>query len=84
MRSIIMNEPDEISELLREIRDIQTEHLSEYKRVTQRSLELQERAVERQEKIGRLYVRVILASAILVLGISGVIIYVISLLPRRY
>jgi hypothetical protein len=79
-----MNEPDEISELLREIRDIQTEHLSEYKRVTQRSLELQERAVERQEKIGRLYVRVILASAILVLGIIVVIIYVISLLPRRY
>lgn len=84
MRSIIMNEPDEISELLREIRNIQTEHLSEYKRVTQRSLELQERAVERQEKIGRLYVRVILASAILVLGIIVVIIYVISLLPRRY
>jgi len=79
-----MNEPDEISEMLREIRDIQTEHLNEYKRVTQRSLELQERAVERQEKIGRLYVRVILASAILVLGIIAVIIYVISFLPKRY
>ena len=79
-----MNEPDEISELLREIRDIHTEHLNEYKRVTQRSLELQERAVERQENIGRLYVRVILASAILVLGIIAVIIYVISFLPKRY
>ena len=79
-----MNEPDEISGLLREIRDIQTEHLNEYKRVTQRSLELQERAVERQEKIGRLYVRVILASAILVLGIIALIIYVISFLPKRY
>ena len=78
-----MNEPDEISELLRAIRDIHTEHLNEYKRVTQRSLELQERAVERQEKIGRLYVRVILASAILVLGIIAVIIYVISFLPKR-
>ena len=79
-----MNEPDEISEMLREIRDIQTEHLNEYKRVTQRSLELQERAVERQEKIGRLYVRVILASAILVLGIIALIIYAISFLPKRY
>ncbi len=79
-----MNEPDEISEMLREIRDIQNEHLNEYKRVTQRSLELQERAVERQEKIGRLYVRVILASAILVLGIIALIIYVISFLPKRY
>ena len=84
MRSIIMNEPDEISELLREIRDIQTEHLNEYKRVTQRSLELQERAVKRQEKLSSLYVRVILASAILVLGIVAVIIYLISFLPRRY
>lgn len=79
-----MNEPDEISEMLSEIRDIQTEHLNEYKRVTQRSLELQERAVERQEKIGRLYVRVILASAILVLGIIALIIYAISFLPKRY
>lgn len=79
-----MNEPDEISELLREIRDIQTEHLNEYKRVTQRSLELQERAVKRQEKLSTLYVRVILASAILVLGIVSVIIYLISFLPRRY
>lgn len=79
-----MNEPDEISELLREIRDIQTEHLNEYKRVTQRSLELQERAVKRQEKLSSLYVRVILASAILVLGIVAVIIYLISFLPRRY
>jgi len=79
-----MNEPDEISEMLREIRDIQTEHLNEYKRVTQRSLELQERAVERQENIGRLYVRVILASAILVLGIIALIIYAISFLPKRY
>lgn len=79
-----MNEPDEISELLREIRDIQTEHLNEYKRVTQRSLELQERAVKRQEKLSSLYVRVILASAILVLGIVSVIIYLISFLPRRY
>ena len=78
-----MNEPDEISELLRAIRDIHTEHLNEYKRITQRSLELQERAVERQEKIGRLYVRVILASAILVLGIIALIIYVISFLPKR-
>lgn len=84
MRSIIMNEPDEISELLREIRDIQTEHLNEYKRVTQRSLELQERAVKRQEKLSTLYVRVIIASAILVLGIVSVIIYLISFLPRRY
>ena len=79
-----MKEPDEISELLREIRDIHTEHLNEYKRVTQRSLELQERAVERQENIGRLYVRVILASAILVLGIIALIIYAISFLPKRY
>ena len=46
-------EGDEIQKLLREIRDTQREHLAEYRQVTQRSLELQQRAVARQEQIGR-------------------------------
>jgi hypothetical protein len=44
-------ERDEIQKLLREIRDTQREHLAEYRQVTQRSLELQQRAVARQEQI---------------------------------
>jgi len=43
---------DEIQKLLREIRDTQREHLAEYKSVTQRSLELQQRAVAPRSRSG--------------------------------
>src|SRR5262249_54453103 len=46
---------DDVRRLLEEIRDTQREHLAEYKRVTQRSLQLQEQAVARQEQMARLY-----------------------------
>jgi len=49
---------DEVRQLLREIRDVQREQLAEYRRVTERSLELQQRAVARQEQFGRLYRRI--------------------------
>jgi len=37
------------------------EHLAEYRQVTQRSLELQQRAVTRQEQIGRFTRQIVLA-----------------------
>jgi len=46
---------DETRRLLGEIRDAQREQLAEYRRVTERSLELQQRAVTRQEQIGHRY-----------------------------
>jgi hypothetical protein len=49
--------------LLEEIRDLQREQLAEYRRVTQQSLELQQRAVDRQQQLGRLYSRVVGISA---------------------
>jgi ferric-dicitrate binding protein FerR (iron transport regulator) len=66
---------EEIRQLLEEIRDAQREHLAEYRRVTQHSLELQERAVERQEQMGRLYRRAIVASAVVIAGIILLIVY---------
>lgn len=52
--------------LLVEIRDLQREHLDEYRRVTQESLELSRRAVRRQEQFGRLYQRALIAAALVV------------------
>jgi hypothetical protein len=49
-----MNGEHELRQLLTEIRDTQREHLAEYRRVTERSLELQRRAVARQEQMGQL------------------------------
>ena len=46
-----MTGEDEIRQLLKEIRDVQREHLAEYRQVTERSLDLQQRAVARQEQM---------------------------------
>jgi CHASE3 domain sensor protein len=73
-----MQESNEIKELLTEIRDGQREHLAEYKRVAQRSLELQQQAVMRQEKIGRLYKSMVIFGSLLIVFIIGLIIYLLG------
>jgi len=45
-----MEADEDTRRLLEEIRDAQREYLVEYRRVTQQSLELQQRAVDRQSK----------------------------------
>ena len=74
-----MAESEEIANLLTEIRDTQREHLAEYKRVTGRSLELQEKAVARQEQMARVYRRV---AVIVLLVIAFIIILIIYLLGK--
>jgi len=73
-----MSEYGEIKELLTEIRDDQREQLAEYKQVTRRSLELQERAVARQEKIGKVYMRVVVLGLLLIAFIVALIIYLLG------
>lgn len=57
-----MDSSDEMTRLLTEIRDLHREHLEEYRRVTERSLEMQERSMRVQasavakQKIGLLVV----------------------------
>jgi hypothetical protein len=60
-----MDDSEEIRQLLRDIRDAQREQLAEYRQVTQRSLELQQRAVARQEQIGRFMRRILLVGGVL-------------------
>jgi hypothetical protein len=62
-------DPDDIIPLLAEIRELQREHLDEYRRVTRESLELQRQAVRRQEKFARLYRGVLVASVLIVCGL---------------
>ena len=54
-----MTSEDELRRLLTEIRDIQRDHLAEYRRVTERSLDLQQRAVTRQEQMVQVYRRLL-------------------------
>jgi hypothetical protein len=70
-------EGDEIQKLLREIRDTQREHLAEYRQVTQRSLELQQRAVARQEQIGGFTRQIVLVGGLLVLPLLALLIYIL-------
>ena len=73
-----MQESNEVKELLVEIRDAQREHLAEYRKAARAALELQQQAVTRQEQMGRLYRRVLVASAFLILCIIVFLIYFIG------
>ena len=72
-----MESDDETRRLLREIRDAQREQLAEYRRVTERSLDLQQRAVTRQEQIGHLYRRLLLVVGVLVAALLVLLVYLL-------
>jgi ferric-dicitrate binding protein FerR (iron transport regulator) len=73
-----MDGGDEIRQLLREIRDAQREHLAEYRRVAERSLELQQRAVARQEQISRFSRRLAAVGGILVVALLALLVYLLA------
>jgi hypothetical protein len=72
-----MESGEEIRRLLQDIRDAQREHLAEYRRTAERSLELQQRAVARQEQIGQIYRRLILVGGILVAALLTLLVYLL-------
>lgn len=63
---------EETRKLLEEIRDVQREHLAEYRRVTQQLLELQNRSVKRQEQLGGIYRQVVMIG-----GLAAVVLLVL-------
>ena len=71
-------EGDEIRQLLKEIRDTQREHLAEYRRVTERSLELQQRAVARQEQMANVYRRLLTVGGGLVAALLVLLVYLLA------
>ena len=73
-----MNGDPEIRQLLTEIRDTQREHLAEYRRVTERSLELQQRAVARQEQMGHLYRRLLIVGGGLIAILLVLLVYLLA------
>jgi type VI protein secretion system component VasF len=63
--------------LLEEIRDAQREHLAEYRRVTEQSLELQKRAVARQEEVRLIFRRVFLVGGALFTVLLSLLLYLL-------
>jgi ferric-dicitrate binding protein FerR (iron transport regulator) len=72
-------EPDDdrTEKLLEEIRDAQREHLAEYRRVTQQSLDLQQRALDRQQELGRLYKRIVMFGGVLFVVLMILLLYLL-------
>ena len=75
-----MQESNDIKKILIEIRDAQVEQLAEYRRVTQRSLELQQRAVNRQEQMSKLYRLVVFAGSVLIVLLVLILLYLLRTL----
>ena len=73
-----MGQDEEIRRLLQEIRDAQREHLAEYRRVAERSLEIQERAVARQDQAGRLVRQIVLVGGILGAVLLALLVYILA------
>jgi hypothetical protein len=75
-----MQDSNDIKNLLAEIRDTQLEHLAEYRKVTERSLELQQKAVNRQEQMSKLYRLVLTVGSLLIVAVIFILIYVLRFL----
>jgi len=78
-----MESDGRIEKLLEEIRDTQREHLAEYRRVTAESLDLQRRAVQRQQDLGRMYTRIVGLGAGLIVVLMGLLLYVLVRMGPR-
>ena len=73
-----MESGEEVQRLLTEIRDLEREHLSEYRRISGEVLALQKGAVARQELIGRVYRRMALMGAVLVAALLVLLVYLLA------
>jgi CHASE3 domain sensor protein len=71
---------DEIGRLLKASLDTQREHLAEYRRVTERSLDLQQRAVARQEQMVQVYRKLLIIGG----GLVSILLMLLVYLLIRY
>ena len=69
-----METSDPTLKVLEEIRDAAREQLALYRKVTEQSLELQQKAVERQEKFAAVYRRVLLSGGIMVVVLLALLV----------
>jgi len=69
---------EEIRRLLTEIRDLEREHLAEYRKVSAEILNLQKSAVERQAVFGGLYKRMVLGGAVMAFALLILLVYLLA------
>ena len=69
---------DHVGRLLLDIRDAQRAQLAEHQRIAERFLELQQRAVARQELVSRISKRVALAGGTLVVALLALLVFLLA------
>ena len=68
-----MESSERTERLLEEIRDATREQVALYRKVTEQSLELQQKAVDRQEKFAGVYRRVLIFGGIMVVALLALL-----------
>ena len=68
---------EDIRRLVRDLLDAQREQLAESRRVSERSLELQKRAIVQQAELRHLYRRLVLVGGSLVVVLLAVFVYLV-------
>lgn len=72
-----MEDAEETRKLLAEIRDLEREHLAEYRRVSEEALNLQRNAVARQELVAGVYRRVVVLGGLLAMALLVLLVYLL-------
>jgi CHASE3 domain sensor protein len=75
-----MESEDRVVKLLEEIRDDQRVMVEEYRRIANQALGLQNKAVDKQESLGRVYKVVVAVGAVLVVVIIGIIVWLLTVI----
>ena len=72
-----MDDAEETRRLLTEIRDLEREHLAEYRRVSEEALNLQRNAVARQAVFGSAYRRIVLMGGLLAMALLVLLVFLL-------
>jgi len=72
-----MEQGEDVRRILTEIRDVEREHLAEYRRVSEEALNLQRNAVARQELIAGVYRRVVVMGGLLAMALLVLLVYLL-------
>ena len=71
-------EGEDDRKILTEIRDLQREHLAEYRKVSEEALQIQRNALARQELIAGVYRRVVVIGGVMVLALTIFLVYLLA------
>ena len=73
-----MDEGEDTRKILSDIRDLERQHLEEYRRISQEVLNLQRNAVERPALSGGVYRRVVVFGGIMVVALLVLLVFLLA------